>query len=208
MCFSSYGEHGAQVINITYSDDTLCASKVTGDRNVPRGEITFTVDLSPCNSSALPPIQLISEHRNGEFQRYPGRGQVSRKGFKDNRFVEGQLILFENQFSFVWIPTKHHVLFSRPSPEMTLRLLRDTLSKEDELENQRLHIQRCYDMDLSTCIARQQDPANFEPLRRITTQDELDEAEKRLKEQRERSIFWQLSKWRKYIDQRLDGKEK
>lgn len=149
----------------------------------------------------------MSEQRNGEFQRYPGRGQVSRKGFKDNRFVEGQLVLFEDQFSFVWIPTKHHVLFSRPSPETTLRLLRDTLSKEDELENQRNHIMRCYGMDLSTCIARQQNPANFEPLRRITTQDEIDEVEKRLKEQNERNIFRQLSKWRKYIDQTLDGKE-
>ena len=204
----SYGEHGAQVINITYADDTLLASKVTGDRNVPRGETTFTVDLSPCNASALPPIQLSSENRSGNFARFPGRGQVSRKGFKDSRYVEGQLILFENQFSFVWIPTKHHVMFSRPSPEETLRLLRDTLSKEDELENQRNHLLRCYEMDLSTCIARQQDPTNFEPLRRITTQEELDEAERRLKEQNERNIFWQLTKWRKYIDQAIDGMEK
>ena len=203
----SYGEHGEQVINITYVDDTLYASKVTGDHNVPRGEKSFTVDLTPCNASALPPIQLLNDRKNGEFNRYPGRGQVSRRGFKDNRYVEGQMILFEKQFSFVWIPTKHHVLFSRPSPEMTLRLLRNTLSREDELENMRNHINRCYEMDLSTCIARQQDPTNFEPLRRITTQDDLDEAEKRLQTKNQRSFFWQLAKWRKYIDQAVDGSE-
>lgn len=199
----SYGEHGAQVINITYVEDTLFAKKVTGDRNVPRGEVTFSVDLSPQNATVLPPIQLVSDLRTGEFQRFPGRGQVSRKGFKDHRYVEGQLILFEGQFSFVWVPTKHHVLFTRPSPEKTLRLLRDTLSKEDEVENMRDHISRCFDMDMTTCIARQQDPTNFEPHRRITPQDELDEVEKRVKEQNEKNIFWQLNKWRKYIDQTL-----
>lgn len=35
------------MINITYSGETLIATKVTGDKNVPKGEITFTVDLSP-----------------------------------------------------------------------------------------------------------------------------------------------------------------
>jgi hypothetical protein len=87
----------------------LIATKCTGDLNVPRGEVTFTVNLEPSNSSALPPIQLISDHRTGEFRRFPGKGQVSRRGFKDHRYVEGQMILFQQQFSFVWIPTKHHV---------------------------------------------------------------------------------------------------
>jgi Cyclin D1 binding domain len=108
--YCSYGgSHGTQVINITYSGDEMIATKCTGDRNVPRGEVTFTANLEPRNTSALPPIQLISEQRKGEFRRFPGKGQVSRRGFKDHRYVEGQLILFENQFSFVWIPTKHHV---------------------------------------------------------------------------------------------------
>jgi len=114
------------------------------------------------------------------------------------------MILYDDEFSFVWVPTKHHVLFKRPSPEMTLRLLRDTFSKEDELENQKNHLERCLHMDLSTCIARQQDPANFEPLRRISLQDDLDEMEKRIKETNQRNIFWQLGKWRKIIDQTLD----
>lgn len=175
--------------------------------NVPRGESSFTVDLSPCNKSSLPPIQLNNNERKGEFERFPGRGQVSRKGFKDNRYVEGQMIMFQEEFCFVWIPTKHNVVFSRPSPEMTLRLLRDTLSQEDELENMRNHLNRCYDMDLSTCIARQQDPTNFEPLRRITTQEELDEMEQRFKKQTERNIFFQINKWRKYIDQTLDSRD-
>ena len=88
---------------------------------------------------------------------------------------------------------------------MTLRLLRDTISKEDEVENMRNHITRCFDMDMTTCIARQQDPTNFEPIRRISRQEELDEAEKEVTESKSKNVFSQLSKWRKYIDQALDS---
>eukprot|EP00539_Tryblionella_compressa_P009305 CAMPEP_0178781364 /NCGR_PEP_ID=MMETSP0745-20121128/2564_1 /TAXON_ID=913974 /ORGANISM="Nitzschia punctata, Strain CCMP561" /LENGTH=91 /DNA_ID=CAMNT_0020438707 /DNA_START=137 /DNA_END=412 /DNA_ORIENTATION=+ len=89
---------------------------------------------------------------------------------------------------------------------MTLKLLRNTISKEDEIENMRNHICRCFDMDLSTAIARQQDPSfTDEPLRRITTQEELEEAEKRVTEANRGNIFYQMSKWRKYIDQVLDN---
>jgi hypothetical protein len=202
----SYGDaKGLQVINITYSGDELIASKVTGDLNVPRGEKTFTVNMQPYNSSLLPPVELVNKNQRGEFRRFPGKGQVSRKGFKDNRFVEGQMILFENRFSFVWIPTKHHVLFNRPSPEMTLKLLRDIISKEDEIENMRNHVSRCFDMDLSTAIARQHDPfTTDEPLRRITTQEELERVEERVKESDRVNIFYQINKWRNYIDQVLD----
>jgi len=34
-----YGSHGYELINITYVGDTLIATKVTGDKNVPRGEV-------------------------------------------------------------------------------------------------------------------------------------------------------------------------
>jgi hypothetical protein len=87
----------------------MIATKCTGDLNVPRGEVTFTANLGLRNSSALPPIQSIREETEGEFCQFPGRGQVSRLGFKDHRYVEGQLVLFEDKFSFVWIPTKHLV---------------------------------------------------------------------------------------------------
>jgi len=42
-----YGSHGFEMINVTYSGDQLVAYKVTGDQNIPRGEISFTADLSP-----------------------------------------------------------------------------------------------------------------------------------------------------------------
>ena len=34
------------MINATYSGDQLIAYKVTGDKNIPRGKVSFTADLS------------------------------------------------------------------------------------------------------------------------------------------------------------------
>jgi hypothetical protein len=42
-----YGSHGFEMINVTYVGDHLVAFKVTGDQNIPRGEVTFSADLSP-----------------------------------------------------------------------------------------------------------------------------------------------------------------
>jgi hypothetical protein len=195
-------------VNVTYSSDNkneLVATKVTDDINMPRGEISFTANLNPQNESVLPPIQVSSA---GELKRFPGQGQVSsRKGLKDMRFIVGQLVMInDDQFGFLWVPTKHQVFFSRPSPETTMRLLRDIVSKEDEVENMRNHVARCFEMDMTTCLARLQDPnsANFEPFRRIATQDELDLVERSLSGE-PKFNFWEINKWRKYIDQTLDN---
>ena len=197
-----------QLINVTYSGDELIATKVTGDTNVPRGKISFTANVQPSNTVVLPTVEeMVSDHRSGELLRFPGKGQVSRKGFKNNRFIEGQMMLLDDCFSFVWISTKHHVSFHRPSPETTLKLLRNTISKEDELERQRDHLSLCFDMDLSTAIARHQDPlTKNEPLRRITTQEELEQIEERLKQGDRGNILLQIGKWRNYIDKVMEKK--
>ena len=72
----------------------------------------------------------------------------------------------------------------------------------------RNHVSRCFDMDLSTAIARHQDPYTAdEPLRRSTTQEELEQVEEQLKQSGDhKNIFFQIGKWRNYIDQVLDKK--
>ena len=60
-CVHRYGSHGFEMINVTYSGDQLIAYKVTGDQNIPRGEISFTADLSPdshMEEQGLDPIVL------------------------------------------------------------------------------------------------------------------------------------------------------
>jgi len=42
-----YSDDGYEMINVTYQGDVLVAQKVTGTKNVPKGQATFRVDLSP-----------------------------------------------------------------------------------------------------------------------------------------------------------------
>jgi len=196
-----FNEHGQELINVTYVGDTLIASKVTGDDNVPRGQVSFTVDLSPKNDTALEPLKLTLDQSSTtatNLPRFSGKGQVAKKGFVDHQFVDGQMVMFDRNFSFVWIPTRHHVLFRRPTPEQTLSLLRDTISKEDEVENMRTHLERCLNMDMTDSLARQQSNSVLdEPFRRISTQEELQQLEA---ETKRGFNFWNAFKLPSYFD--------
>ena len=214
----SYGDHGNELLNVTYVGDTLVATKVTGDVNVPRGQISFSVDLSPRNSSAtLEPLKLSfdSSAASAKLPRFLGKGQIAKPGFIDNKYVDGQLILFERHFSFVWLPTKDHVLFRRPAAEQTLSMLRNVISKEDELENMRHYLQRCFAMDRTESLARQYtSPGGTEPFRRISLQEDLESLDTNISAlasannsaaggqdgDGSRFNFWNVQKWREYID--------
>lgn len=197
--------------------DTLLASKVTGDDNVPRGQVSFTADLTPRNdSSALEPLKLSLDQSSPtatKLPRYAGRGQVAKRGFVDHKFIDGQLVMFDRHFSFVWVPIRHHVLFRRPTPEQTLSMLRDHIAKEDELENTRLHLSRCFEMDMTDSLARQasldieDSYYRQEPLRRISMMADLKSLEERLKTSEKasqpfRSNFWDALNLSKFF---VDG---
>ena len=125
------------MINVTYSGDQLIAYKVTGDKNIPRGEISFTADLSP-NIDELPGPQtkldpiLLSESSAKKWgtkrlPRFPGQGHAAEPGFVNHQFMEGQLVVIGegDYFSFAWVPLEHQIFFGRPSPELTLKMLRE-----------------------------------------------------------------------------------
>lgn len=127
-----YGEHGYEMINVTYVGDTLIATKVTGDKNVPKGEITFKANLHPSapGRSDLEPIELseVAARQWGHkhLPRFPGEGQVAAEGFVNNQYMEGQLILVGDYFSFAWIPIGHQIFFGRPSAELTMKMLKQS----------------------------------------------------------------------------------
>ena len=152
-----YGPHGYEMINVTYTGDTLVAYKVTGDQNVPKGKVTFTADLSPeaIGEAGLEPIELTSEASNqwgtSHLPRFPGQGQVAAEGFVNNQFVDGQLIMVGEYFSFAWVPMGHQIFFGRPSPELTLKMLKESRLKElgsgvegmKDVAEMRAHALRC-----------------------------------------------------------------
>ena len=69
------------MINVTYVGDTILAYKATGDKNVPQGQLSFTVDLSPKleKESFLEPIELgeaAARQWGAKFlSRFSGKGQ-------------------------------------------------------------------------------------------------------------------------------------
>ena len=166
-----YGDHGFEMLNCTYHGDTLVATKVTGGGNVPKGEVSFQVDLSPFRDntveepfidlpgleriersthSSLPlePIELnneAAEQWGSRFlSRFHGFGQVASSGFRNAQWMEGQLILVgTSYFSFAWLPLGHQVFFGRPSSEMTLKLLRQ--SQDQDTSPERRILEQCWE---------------------------------------------------------------
>ena len=164
-----YGSHGYEMINVTYVGDTLVAYKVTGDKNVPKGEITFQADLHPLRytgnptlrpEGALNPIQLTDRAAQKwgtrQLPRYNGLGQVAEEGFKNHQWMDGQLIIIgSDYFSFAWLPIEQQIFFGRPAPELALKMLRDRgtmrvfskpVTSDDEVEVQMAYAQRCLEI--------------------------------------------------------------
>ena len=136
------------MINVTYVGDTLYAYKVSGHSTVPSGEISFKADLSPVSpDKLLKPIQLgeeASEHWGTEYlPRFMGKGQVASEGFVNPQFVDGQLIMVNQYFSFAWIPLGQQVFFGRPSAELTLKMLKDLETPQSQIDKSRAYLERC-----------------------------------------------------------------
>mmetsp|Transcript_11574 Transcript_11574/g.24550 ORF Transcript_11574/g.24550 Transcript_11574/m.24550 type:complete len:397 (+) Transcript_11574:310-1500(+) len=176
-----YGEdQGYEMINVTYSGDTLLAHKVTsGTKHVPRGAETFRVNLSPhiaresslsnnrnnhnrqseddlqeaeSEDDVLLPIELgdsaAKQWGCKYLQRFVGQGQVASEGYQDSQWMEGQLILVNEYFSFAWLPIGHQVFFGRPTPELILKLMKDETKREsanDHLSPARSFLEKCWE---------------------------------------------------------------
>eukprot|EP00531_Pseudo-nitzschia_arenysensis_P012804 CAMPEP_0116124474 /NCGR_PEP_ID=MMETSP0329-20121206/5299_1 /TAXON_ID=697910 /ORGANISM="Pseudo-nitzschia arenysensis, Strain B593" /LENGTH=382 /DNA_ID=CAMNT_0003618455 /DNA_START=230 /DNA_END=1378 /DNA_ORIENTATION=- len=169
-----YGEEqGYEMINVTYVGDTLYAHKVTsGTKHVPRGAETFRVDLAPQfkksnhnrehfvgeipqeedQNEVLSPIELgdsaAQQWGCKYLQRFAGQGQVASEGYQDSQWMEGQLIMVNEYFSFAWLPIGHQVFFGRPTPELILKLMKDETKREtvdDPLSPARSFLEKCWE---------------------------------------------------------------
>lgn len=198
LWIGKYGDHGFEMINITYVGDIMIAKKVTGDNNVPAGEITFQLDMSPALSDSslrsLRPTRkpleniILSEEAakrwgTSQITRYQGLGQVAEEGFTNSQWVDGQLIVIsEDYFSFSWMPLNYQIFFGRPSPELSLKMLRERSKShrqptiEDDLDTLKEHVKRCFEVTTAdiddeivdgkdnafSCIYHSDDTCSFE----------------------------------------------
>jgi len=224
LWMGNFGADGSGLVNVTYSGDILIATKVTGKSYVQRGEVAFRADLGPRledkSKSQLAPIRLTGpaakKWGTGNLERYAAEGQVASEDSKDRNFVEGQLIMFDGYFSFLYLPSKQHIFFSRPNPELTLHLMRDTISEEDEIQNMREHLSACFEKDIdSAFIGPEKEVERKEPFRRILREDDLVSAQEEVQITYDFShlmpksasfinsskfSIWAIHKWKNYID--------
>lgn len=225
----SFG-HGSELVNVTYSGDTLVASRLKHPDSV-----FFQANLSPREYSKqkgdLGSIRLDNAATTkwgvDKLDRYPGEGlDALNKNPSKADPIEGNLIMFDGYFSFLWIPTRQHVFFSKPKGNRIFELLRDVISEEDELHNMRDHIGRCFDKSIDDAILKPAVAKNEEvpePFRRIATKDDLVAAKQDTRivysdfpihdfskknkdphDDRQSQSFWAFHKWMHYIDNKLN----
>jgi hypothetical protein len=127
---SSSSSSSMELINVTYVGDVLTAYQVTGNGGA---RVVVTADLCPNSNNHVvgwEPIQLDPNAAQQWGQRFLTRFAGRMQPQQTNVWVPGQLILVNNnnnnnnhQFlAMVGLPNT--VFFGRPTPELTLRLLR------------------------------------------------------------------------------------
>ncbi|KAK3995287.1 hypothetical protein QBC44DRAFT_320787 [Cladorrhinum sp. PSN332] len=89
---------------------TLEAVKLTGDRNVPRGELTFRVDdLGPAGY-----IRSIERDPFRGARVVKSMGHIANTGFRSDRFIESQLIILSHdRLAQYWVEWGHISFFER-----------------------------------------------------------------------------------------------
>lgn len=92
LFMGDYSAHGGELLYIYYpSPTTLHAVKITGDPNIPRGELSWVVD----NIAA--PVRTCEEHEWPGARAYAGRGQVSPHGFSNPTWIDAEVILYHTR---------------------------------------------------------------------------------------------------------------
>jgi hypothetical protein len=89
----SFGPHGPEVIQVRRTmidgQDWAEGVKITGDVNVPAGEISFRARVGKENKQSPSGVYPIEY---GVQSRYPGQGRVAREGYSSPKWVDGELL--------------------------------------------------------------------------------------------------------------------
>lgn len=85
LWLGAFGRYGTELLHLAWhrEKEDLCATKLTGDANVPRGAPSWTLHASSANSSYLPtsPPESWTSELPGGCLMYPGTGTISERGY-------------------------------------------------------------------------------------------------------------------------------
>lgn len=89
----AFGAHGPELVQLVRStiegEEWVVATKITGDVNVPAGEVSFKAKIGKANrvstAGVYPP-------EFGVMHRYLGEGRVAQEGFRNPKMVSGDLL--------------------------------------------------------------------------------------------------------------------
>ncbi|GAO49292.1 hypothetical protein G7K_3444-t2 [Saitoella complicata NRRL Y-17804] len=109
-----YSAHGPEYLLLNYevmeNNTVLHAVKITGDPNVPRGEITFRVP------DIVNPVRTKTSEDGTTRKYYPAWGQIAGYGFTSSEWTEAEFVwmsdeeivlrwfLFDRAWKFEWRP--------------------------------------------------------------------------------------------------------
>eukprot|EP00798_Chlamydomonas_sp_ICE-L_P008659 gene8659-34110_t len=112
LYLGAFGPHGAEMLRLSRTtldgEEAVSAEKITGDANVPMNQVSFRAKIGrkhKLDSRDVYPDQL------GVVARYKGEGRVAQRGFRNARWVEGELLVFSSggtpltgnaELGFVW----------------------------------------------------------------------------------------------------------
>eukprot|EP00241_Pyramimonas_parkeae_P004794 CAMPEP_0114236330 /NCGR_PEP_ID=MMETSP0058-20121206/6783_1 /TAXON_ID=36894 /ORGANISM="Pyramimonas parkeae, CCMP726" /LENGTH=370 /DNA_ID=CAMNT_0001348265 /DNA_START=117 /DNA_END=1226 /DNA_ORIENTATION=- len=89
----SYGSHGPEMVLVTVdTEGQVVASKITGDPNVPAGEVTFKTysEGSQAKGISFPAEWCV-------LAAYPGKGRVAQEGYTNAAWVDGILLSIDRK---------------------------------------------------------------------------------------------------------------